>query len=386
MALVRCLQSVLLVSIVFLVALAAVACGSDPTPTPTPTPEPTQTPTPTPRPTPTHTPEPTATPVPAPAPGSSRDSLVPDGATLVVDANLSEILDSPVMQPMIKLLFGGAESEGGVLEDFQNKTGISLASVDRAEVFLDLGSLSALGQDPDSVEGAGLPTLGVALRGGVDEEEFLAKLRMATSDDSNLQYDAVDYRGYTMYADANRKPENFSYAFADEDMLVFGSIDGVEAMLDVAAGAAAPMSGSGVAALEALGDRDIGVIMVTSADAMEAFTSEGADNLGLMGLISASGVNAPLSVTKILLDGDSMRIRSVQFFDNETDAAAYKEYNEGTMALLGAMSGSAEIQSLVADAEIKQDGAEVSLDVTVDADSLTAILDFLSLMTQAGAP
>ena len=360
----------------------AVACGLDPTPTPTPTPQPT--PTPTPLPTPTPTPEPTATPRPAAAASSSRGSLVPDGATLVIDADLPALLDSPALAPVMGMLFGGEGSGKGALGDFESETGISLRSITSVELFMDLESLSALGQDSGSPEPADPPTLGMALRGDLGEMEFLANLQGAMEDDSSLEYEAVDYRGYRMYVDANRDPDNFSYAFVGDDVFLLGSNDGVEAMLDVASGAIGPFSGDGVAALDALGDRDIGIIMVNPPGATNAAGSANQESMGALGLIGAGAVNVPLSVTRILLVGDTMQIQSAQFLENEGDAAAYKEYNEGTLALLAAMSGSAELGRLADGMEISQEGSAVSFDMTIDAAGLSAVLDFMSLMTQAG--
>ena len=369
---------------IVLLGSLAVACGSDPTPTPTPTPMPT--PIPTPLPTPTPTPESTATPPPLAGAASSRDSLIPEGATLVFDADLKAIFDSPALAPVLEVLFGGEAYGQSALVDFESETGISLRSITSAEMFLDAEALSTLGQDPGSSELADAPTLGVVLRGDLTEEDFLSNLQGAMENDPSLQYEVVDYGRYKMYVDANRDPENFSFAFVSDGVFLLGSNDGVEKMLDVASGTVGPISGDGVAALDALGNRDIGIIMISPTGGMKATAPADQESQGLLGMVAAGSVNVPLSVTKILLVGDAMQIQSAQFLENEADAAAYKEYNEGTMVLLGAMSGSPELQRLVDEANISQDGSRVSFDMTIDAAGLSAVLDFMSLFMQAGSP
>ena len=79
-----------------------------------------------------------------------------------------------------------------------------------------------------------------------------------------------------------------------------------------------------------------------------------------------------------------MQVQSRQYFEDESDASAYKEYNDGLVALMGVMSGSEEIQDLVEGIDIRQDGLGVTTDIEVDAASITAILDLLSLMMQVG--
>ena len=366
-----------------LVALLIVACSAEPTPTPTPTPEPT--PTPTPLPTPTPTPDPTATPLPAHVPGSSRESFVPEGATLIIDADLSVILDSPVLAPLLETMLGVGGTEESVFDEFESETGISLRSIENAELYVDIEALFEAGADMGSMEEVEPPTLGVVLRGDLDEAEFLANLEAAMAEDPSQEYDVDTHRGYDMYVDANGDADNFSFAFEDADTLLFGTTDALRAMLDVAAGAASPVSGEGVAALDAMGERDFGMVLIAPTEALEAATAEGEGNMGFLGTFGPVALSAPLSVTRILLDDSSMQIQSKQFFEDEADADAYKEYNEGIMALMGAMSGSTEIQSLIAGAEVTQDGLEVSFDLNIDAALITAILDFLSMMMQAGS-
>ena len=369
------LSSRLLIGILAVAMVLILACGSDPEPTPTPTPEPTPTPTATP------TPEPTATPTRVPPAGSSRETLIPDGASLIIDADPSAILDSPVLAPLWEAMFGELGTEENVLSEFESETGIDLSSVERTEIYMDIEALFEIGGEPGSDDITEPPTMGVVLYGDLDEADFLAKLESAMMEDPNQNYEALTYLSYSIYVDASGDRESFSFAFVDSETLLFGTTDAVQAMLDVASGTASPLSGEAVAALEALGERDFGMIVVAPLEAMEAAFAEGPENMGLLGTL---GPVAPLSVTKMVLGEDSMQVQSRQYFEDESDASAYKEYNDGLVALMGVMSGSEEIQDLVEGIDIRQDGLGVTTDIEVDAASITAILDLLSLMMQVG--
>ncbi len=394
MSLVRFIPSKLLVCAVALIALMVLACGSEPPPTPTPEP----TPTPTPRPTPTPTPEPTPTPRPTPMPaatptplpaaaaGSSRESLIPEGATLIIDANPSALLNSDVLAPLLDVMFGGAESEESVLDEFESETGIAIDSIESAEIYVGVEVMLQAGQ-ANGEEDIEPPTMGMVLRGGLDEAEVVASLNSAMAENPDQDYESITYRGYNIYVDASGEPESFSFAFENSDTLLLGTTDAVEAMLDVASGAAPRISGEGVSALESLGDRDFGMIIAIPPGVLEAAMAEGEQDMGILGAFAPGALTASLTVMTMSLneDSDSMEIRSRQYFEEEDAAAASKEFNEGTIAMVGMMAGSPEIQNFVAGVEIEQNGLEVSYDLTLDASSITGILDFLTSFMQGGA-
>ena len=210
-------------------ALLILACGSDPTPTPLPTatPQPTATPVPT----PTPTPEPTATPTrlpptptaaptsPAPPPTAQMrglsvntpgpeersplfglrpyGSLIPEGASLIVEVYPGVVLDSGT--PFIDLVLGSEDESPGdaissFVDEFQDGTGIDLFSVDYvdyAELFMDVNAL--LGLDLDA--GVGELTFGLALYGDINEAEIVASFDR----DEDTEYELSDYRGFNVY-------------------------------------------------------------------------------------------------------------------------------------------------------------------------------------------
>ena len=390
MSRIRFLANYIFIGAAALAVLLLLACGSDPTPSPSPEPTatPVPTPTPMPMPTPTAVPVPTTTPSPTPEPLPPRDTFIPEGATIVVDARPSDILQSPVMEPLLDLLFNGEEGVLGFFDEFESETGISLRSIEFAEMYLDLAEVFEVvlngSEDSDADLSNDLSNLGVALRGDLDEDDFVARLEESTAEDPGQDYETATYRGYTIYADSGENPDGFSFAFADEDTLLFGTADGVRAMIDVASGAAAQLSGEGVRALEGLGERDFGLIMVMPEGLPDAAMEGGEDNGNPLSAFGLGALAPQLTVMTLRLEGRSMGVQILEYYDQEADAAAAKEYNEGTMAMLGSMTGSADIQQLIADSEISQEGRSVSYEIRVDDSAVVAILNFLTSFMALG--
>ncbi len=354
-----------------LAALLFVACGSDPTPTPTPAP------TDVPAPTPTRLP--TATPEIA----LSRETLLPADATFVVDANPAAMLDSPVMMTILGMLFdsGGTGSESDFLGELESKTGIDLRSVEFVEMFADLETVLEAGLSADMEEDSDAPRMGVVLRGVSDEADFAGRMMAASAENPEIkpeiEYEVEFYRGHGLYVDSSGNEDSFSFSFLDSGTLLFGTTDGVKAMIDVAEGVAPPLSGEGIRALDALGDRHLGVILSTPPELLE-MTGEGTgDGMGMLGFLDPTALSSPLTVMKVRVGDAAFEMQVKQFFEEETAASASREYTVGAMAMLGVMAGSPGIQDLAAGMTISQSGLEVSYSLTISEAQMQEISKFL---------
>ena len=386
MILTPCVRSSLPLVLLVLVFPLAVACGSEPTPIPTVTLAPT--PTATPLPTPTFTPEPTPTATPPPVTASSLESLIPEGAVFVVDIDVLAIVEWSPLAVMIEAMMGAAGSEEGVLDGWQSEDIDVIRSLDRVEIYMESwDALGTLSLDPESQQALDQLAFGAVFHANPDQWEGRSQWQEVLEDEPALMEEGVDYRGYRMFgADADGYENGTWYALPDDYTLLMGTRDGVKAMLDVAAGASKPLSGEGVAALEALGERHLGIIVDSSSIAMDGAGPGGMESMGLMGALGSFGLNAPLSVSKVLLLDDSVQVLSANFFENETDAVAYLEYNEGMLAMVGAMSGSPELQELVAGVEFTHEASKVYGEITIDAASLAAIMGVASMMVEGNVP
>lgn len=379
-----------------LAVLLVIACGSDPTPTPTteptatPVPTPTATPEPPPTPAPTATPTPTATPAPTATPEaedtsvslpeSSGESLLPDGAALIIEAYPAALLDSaaPLFAMLMEL---DPESAGdgidGVMEDFRDESGIDLRSVTYAEMYMDLESFLGTieGMDSTDVE------FGMALYGEFDEDEIVATLER----ESDGSYEVGDYRGFAVHR-VEDSGEAISVSIIDSKMALIGADVSVEAMLDVAAGAAPAASGELRQTLDSLGDRHLGFAMALPPELLEdmAMGAAGEDALPQMGLLGAmdiTALTAPVNAMKVLFRGDTIEIEARSHFDDNVAATASKEYSEGVVAMFGAMfATSEELQDFASSMEVSQSGEAVTFKMAVTVQVIEELFAGLGTM------
>ena len=290
------------------------------------------------------------------------------------------------MEPLLGLLFGGAGDGAGFFSEFEADTGISLRSLEFVEMYMDFGEVFELAMTGAEDLEPKLPDLGIALRGDdIDQDGFVSMLEKANEGDPGVDYEATGYRGYQIHADTNERPGGFAFSFADQDTLLLGTQDGIKAMLDVAAGAAPQISGEAVRALDSLGDRDFGMILLTLEGLPDASTESGDASGNPLAAFGLGALSPQLTVTALRFEDRVMRVQTLEFYENESAAATAKEYNEDTMAMMGSMFGSPGIQALIADTDIRQDGNSLSYTSSVDQSGMAAIMDFLSLFTELGS-
>lgn len=357
-----------------LLLVLVLACGSDPTPTPMPPPTsvPAPTPTATPLPTATPTPEPTPTPRAEPDGRLSDRSLIPEEATLVVDARLATVLSSPVIGTLIESLLVGDEGDTNIVSGFEEESGISLASVEYMEAFLDIEALLSIDADVEGPNSAEAPTIGAALHGSFDRDELVDNFNAAV-DTPGVER----YQGFEIFLDSSGNEEDFVLSFFDSGTVLIGTIDGVKMMLDVSVGDIRPLSGQAVQSLNALGDRDLGILIRQAPELVNGMSGASQDQLGPMSGLTANALTAPLTLGTIRLDGDRMELVAQEFFDDEDTAIAAKEFTEGSMTMLGAMLGSPEIQDVLAGLEVTRDGMVVTQSLSIDAQQLEKAVEFL---------
>ena len=392
----------LAVAVASLAVLLALACG-DPTPTPTAVPTATTAPTATPVPTPTPQ-QPTATPAPTVTPEPTADtgmsmgpgrSLLPEGSTLIVDGRPAAIFASPLMMPVLEAMFGDSESGMGIADEFEAQTGIDLRSVPYIELFMDLNVLltmgmGGMGMGEDTERGMALgmrmdePPIGAALHGAFDEAEVISSFKR----DPDVEFEVDVYRGYNVYtflyeADVYtflyEAGGGLSVAFIGSEVFLIGTTSGVEAMLDVQDEAILPVSGEMKKAFDALGDRDIGMAIALPPELLE-MAAGGEDAMPQLGMLSGfnlGAIAAQVSTIKLLLRDDALEIEGHQIFQDDTAAAAAKEYSEGIVAMLGTMASTPESKELIGGIGVSQSGTAVTLSMTIDATMLETILALL---------
>lgn len=301
-----------------------------------------------------------------------------------MDAFPSIILNSPVMEVLLGLVLGGTDTEAGIFSDFETDTGLDVDSIEYAEMFLDVDTVLSIGLGGEEQSEVDAPEMGVVLRGNFDVAGIVANMERAMEDAPGSTYEVENYRGYHIYVDSSGDPDSLAFAIPDPGTFLFGTTGSLRSMLDVAAGVAPAASGEGAQVLEALGPRHFGLVMRLPPEAMEMATAGDDGDMSLIGSLAPGALTASITVMSLLVQDDTLLIQSRQLFDEESAATASKEFNEGTMLMLGAMSGSPELQQLVSGIEVSREGRTVSYDVTLDEPSIMAVIDFLLLFMQMG--
>lgn len=290
------------------------------------------------------------------------------------------------MEPLLGLLFEGSHDEAGILSEFETETGISLRSLEFMEMYMDLGEVFEMAMTGAEDLESDLPDLGVVLRGDdIDEGGFVSRLEKASEEDADVDFESTVYRSYQIHVDASEGSEGFAYSFADDDTLFLGTVDGIKAMLDVASGAAPQNSGEGVRALDGLGDRDFGLILLTPEGLPDASAETGDASGNPLAAFGLGALAPQATVMALRFEDRVVQVRTLEFYEDESVAATAKEYNEGTMAMVGSMFGSPGIQALIAGTDIRQDGNRLSYTSSVDQSGMTAIVEFLSFFTELGS-
>ena len=288
-------------------------------------------------------------------------SLVPLGATMVIDGYPAAVLAPP--SPFISSALGLISDSGDsalddLLNEFRDGTGIDLLSVEYAEMFMEVDTLLATGLETD----LGDLTFGLALYGDIDEDEIVASFER----DEDVNYEASDYRGYAVYLVDAVGGDPMTVGIVDEGTVAIGARDSVEAMLDVAAGAAPALSGDVREALDFLGERHVGAAIALPPDYLEALAGivdeEGVPQMGLLGALDMSALTAPLTGVKLLFHDDAVEVETVSFFEDGKAATASKEYSEGIVAMFGGLlATSPELGTFASSMEVSQSEAVVSL-------------------------
>ena len=363
-------RAIAFVLVAVLAVLTLLACGSDPTPTVAPTSTPVPIPTATLAPTPTLAPSPTPTPQMAP----SRETLVPEGSSLMVDARVGDILDSAIFAVILEVMPGGDESGSDLLSEFESELGVSPYSIEFAEAFVDLETVLTSAPSAGQDEEAAAPTIGMALHGEFSEERILESLEEETEGEVREE----NYRGYQVYLGDTGESDDSAFAFLDSGTLLVGTADGVKAMIDVAEGVADPMPEDALQALDALGDRHVGLILSTPPEMLEGAAEDAGDGMAMLGMLDPTALSSPLTVMSVSFGDTVMEITTRQFFEEEADAHASKEYTEGTMSMLGVMVDSPEIQELVAGMTLEQSGLALTSSLSIDEGQFKAIFGFLT--------
>ena len=290
---------------------------------------------------------------------------------MVAEAYPAAVLGPSSPFVSVILALGGEEADGGIddlVEDFRESTGIDLLSVTYAEMFTDIEALLDSGTAMDSSEF----DAGMALYGEFDEQEIVASFER----DDDLEYEVSDYRGFTVYLLHDVGGDPMSVSIINAETVLIGTASSVEAMLDVADGAAPSLSGELRQALDSLGERHMGFAIELPPELLEEMMGVGSEDampqMGLLGAMDISALTAPVNAMKVLFDDDgTMHITATSLFGDSEAATASREYSEGVVAMFGLMTAdSPELQDFASSMEVGQSGSDVTFKMSISAQTI----------------
>ena len=175
---------------------------------------------------------------PEPTPEPTALELVPQGANLIAEIQVSRIVDD---QDLIDA-YAKADKEPGqpqtveeALDELVEESGIDLRDFSRAVIFADITAMEQADY------------LGCILEGTFDEKQFIDNME----EEAGEELTTSDYKGYRLYID---KEDEFGIAFLSDKMLLLGTTKAVKDAIDVSKGERQQVSGILLDTYNRLGD------------------------------------------------------------------------------------------------------------------------------------
>ena len=175
---------------------------------------------------------------PEPTPEPTALELVPQGANLIAEIQVSRIVDDQDLRDA----YTKADKEPGqpqtveeALDELVEETGIDLRDFSRAVIFADITAMEQADY------------LGCIFEGIFDEKQFIDNME----EEAGEEFTTSDYKGYKLYID---KEDEFGIAFLSDEMLLLGTTKAVKDAIDVSKGERQQVSGILLETYNRLGD------------------------------------------------------------------------------------------------------------------------------------
>ena len=175
---------------------------------------------------------------PEPTPEPTALELVPQGANLIAEIQVSRIVDDQDLRDA----YAKADKEPGqpqtveeALDELVEESGIDLRDFSRAVIFADITAMEQADY------------LGCILEGTFDEKQFIDNME----EEAGEELTTSDYKGYRLYID---KEDEFGIAFLSDKMLLLGTTKAVKDAIDVSKGERQQVSGILLETYNRLGD------------------------------------------------------------------------------------------------------------------------------------
>lgn len=188
----------------------------------------------------------------------SAIELVPQGANLIANIQISKIIDDPDLRNAYNAMEkdpGQPQTFEVALDELVAESGINLRDFSQAVVFADISTMEQVDY------------IAVIAEGTFDEEQLIGDIQLRTGE----SFTTSDHRGYKIYSDEG---EGISIAFLSNSMLVFGTTAAVRHTIDVSEGDRKQVSGIILDTYNALGDALVKLAVELPEEARGAFFEE----------------------------------------------------------------------------------------------------------------
>lgn len=296
-------------------------------------------------------------------------SGVPDDVDTVAYTDVDKLTDDEAIRTLVDEVLALSESEevpddyAELQADFDEETGLEL---EKADSVLSYSRIP----DPDAEQPEEYS--GVIVRSDWAEDDFVRAYE--DTDDYDVEYEAGDYEGVSVYRPAGEMPEFASTTWIGvlgDGTFVVGTPDAVEDAIDVDQGNADPLSGDLKKAFRnARGGYVKTASRVPGSEIPDDDVSVGPGSVNTGPFKDVDIVTAAYYTT-----GNSLGAEVTLLAESESAAGDVADVIDGVVSLGSGTIENEEMESALRDVEVTQDGKRVVVRFEDSVEDITAVLE-----------
>ena len=297
--------------------------------------------------------------------GGEAPELVPEGATLIAEIEVADILEKVDFDSLLDALPDEEDvpqTLDEVLDLFVEETGVDLRDISRAILYGDP-------QRDDNY-------FGVIVRGTFDEEGLVAAIQEAVGE----IFLTETYKGRDLHIPPD-DPDSFVFTLLNEETLVLGNPDAVRHVIDVQEGDRNRAEGEVNAAVN---DLPRGLVRLAVAVPPEALQDVGTVIEGLLGQQDLIG-GLPISLESLDKleifgfalgqDGDTLKFQVRLDFADQESASTVEDLVEGLLKVAGALAPEGQDLGFLDRVQVDREGSRVTLSLDLQISDLKDLLE-----------
>ena len=274
-----------------------------------------------------------------------HETLVPSGAGLIVQVQISEILENEQVRQVYEEFAQNSDDAPAyddVFRSIEEEIGLDLNKLSSVVLFADSSQLTATNDLPP----------GIIAEGSFDEGELVAALEKAGDDSLS----SAEYKGYTVHAGGDG---DIAFSLLGPDTLVLGSLGHVRSAIDVREGDRERASGATFDAFSDLDESWARLAFAVPPEAVEEL--EGSlDQLPVpISMDLFRGIQIVAVGVREISDGVS--VQANVDFASESMSSDAADAVDGLLKVIGAFSSDDEIERALENVQVSVDGTRLSV-------------------------